>query len=92
MESVPIDHFIAQRYTHPSVQKIVESWRIEPKEIIDKLVDFFREMGIYEVHYGHERLIMDNMLRHLRFSPEITQLVSRARTDEIRRQRNRHAD
>jgi hypothetical protein len=92
LEKIPINHFVMQRYGHHSVQKIVETWRIEPGEIINKLIEHFREMGIYEVAYGHEKLMMNTMLVHLKHSPEIMRMVARMRQEELRRVRNRHAD
>jgi hypothetical protein len=91
-EDVPIQLFVNQRYMMPAVQKIVDGWRVEAHHVIDKLVEHFREMGIYRVSSVHEALIMKNLMHQLRNSPEILSLVQKARMEEQKRQRNRHAE
>lgn len=92
IEGVPIAQFVTQKFTLLKVQKIIETWRIEPKAIIDKLVEHFREMGIFIVHYGHEEIIVNNMVFILKNSPDIQHLVQKANQDELKRQRTRHAE
>ena len=91
-EHVPIAQFVSQRFSSPQVQKLVEAWRVEPQIVIDKIVDYFREMGIFKVTPGHEALLTKNMMHQLRNSPELNQLVNRAKQEELKRQRNRHAE
>lgn len=91
-EDIPIQLFVNQRYMMPVVQKIVDGWRVDAHVIVDKLVDHFREMGIYSVSGAHEKLIMKNLLHQLRSSPDILKLVTRARHEEQKRQRNRHSE
>lgn len=92
IEGIPISQFISQKFTLLKIQKIIESWRIEPKSIVDKLVEHYREMGIFTVHYGHEEIIVNNMVFLLKNSPEIQHIVQRANQDELKRQRTRHAE
>jgi hypothetical protein len=92
LESTPITLFINQRYLTQPIQKIVDGWRVEPQHVIDKLIDHFREMGIFAVPYRHEQLVLRDMMYQLRHSPEIYRLVQKARQDELRKQRNRHAE
>lgn len=91
-ESVPINYFVTQRYLTPQVQKIVEGWRVEPGLVIERLIEHFREMGIYMVPANQQALLLKNLIHQLRNSPDIMKLVSRARQEELKRQRNRHAD
>ncbi len=91
-EGQPILHFITQRYMTPPVQKIVDGWRVEPQLVVDKLIEYFREMGIFVVPYSQDALIMKNLMRYLRTSQELAHMVSRARNDEMKRQRNRHSE
>ena len=91
-EDIPIQLFVNQRYSTPAVQKLVDGWRVEPHLVIDKLVEHFREMGIYRVSGAHEPLILKNLMHQLKHSPEILSLVHKARNDEQKRQRNRHAE
>jgi hypothetical protein len=91
-ESTPIGIFVESHYSSKKIQKVVASWRVEPTVIVNKLIDHFREMGIYYVAPGHELLILNNILYQLRYSADIQLLVHRARNDEMKRQRNRHAE
>lgn len=91
-EDVPIQLFVNQLYMRPVVQKIVDGWRVEAHVVVDKLVEHFREMGIYRVAPVNEKLITKNLMHQLRNSPDIQSMVQRARQDEQKRQRNRHAE
>ncbi len=92
LEDTPIQFFIAQRFSTPAVQRLIEGWRVEPADIVEKLVEHFREMGIFKVTAGHEALITKTILFQLKNSPEISKLVQRAKMDEMKRQRNRHSE
>ncbi len=91
-EEIPIQNFVTTKYQTPAVQKIVEQWRVEPQLVVEKVVEHFRELGIYKVAFNHERMLTRHMLQLLRNSPEIMKLVTKARSEELKRQRNRHAD
>lgn len=91
-ESLPIALFIESQYANKKIQKVVESWRIEPAVIITKLIEHFREMGIFHVLAGHESLMLQNILFQLRHSADIQGLVQKAKIDELKRQRSRHAE
>ncbi len=91
-DKTPIWHFITMRYLTPPVQKIVETWRVEPNHVIEKLNEYFKDVGIHTVSRHEESLVMQSILFQLRYSPEIQKLLARTRQDEMRRQRNRHAD
>ena len=84
---IPITSFIAQRYSHQSVQKIVETWPVEASEVIERLTSYFHDMGIYEVTQGSEKPIIDTMLLQLRHSPEIAKLVRHMQQEDLRRMR-----
>jgi len=92
IEGVPISQFVALKFSLFKIQKIVESWRVEPKLIIEKLVEHFREMGIFTVYYGHDEIVINNMMFILKNSPDIQNIVQRANSDELKRQRTRHAE
>ena len=91
-EDIPIHIFVSQSFSSRSVQRVIENWRVEPSALIERLVDYFKEMGIFRVAHGHEGLIMRNMIHQLKSSPEISRMVYKARQEEMRRQRNRHAE
>jgi hypothetical protein len=91
-DQIPVLQFVTQMYSSRSVQKIVEFWRIEPAQVIEKITDHFREMGIYRVNDHHQRLLLIHMLHLLRHSPEIQRMAEKASFDEARRQRSRHSE
>ena len=91
-DQTPIQHFVTQRFLTKDIQKLVDGWRVEPRDIIEKVVDHFREMAIYRVPYTQEDLITDSITQYLKSSPDIIRLVLKARNEEMRRQRNnRHS-
>ncbi len=91
-QDIPIQLFVSQEYHTPAVQVIVDTWRVEPQLVIERVIEHFREMGIYRIRPNHHRLIKKAMLNHLKTSPEIMRMVVKNRNDEMKRQRNRHAD
>jgi len=92
LSPVPIQHFVTEKYLSKPIQKLVESWRLEPRIVIDKLVAHFREMGIFTVTAQHEKLMLQSIVHYLKSSPELSSLAQRARSEELRRQRSRHAE
>lgn len=91
-DKIPIWHFITTRYLTPPIQKIVETWRVEPTQVIEKLNEYFKEIGVHTVSREQDPLIMQSIIIQLKHSPEILKLLAKTRQDELRRQRNRHAD
>jgi len=91
-DKIPIWHFITLRYMTPPIQKIVETWRVEPSLVIKKLNDYFKEIGLYAVTREQDPLVMQTIIFQLKNSPEIQKLLAKTRQDELRRQRNRHAE
>jgi hypothetical protein len=89
---IPIQQFVTQRYLSPTIQKIVDGWRLEPQHVIEKLIEHFREMGIFSVSFRHEALLTRDLIHQLRNSPEIYRMVLKARSDDLRKQRNRHSE
>ena len=92
LDHVPIEHFIAEKYRARSVQLIVESWNVEPIQVIEIIARSFREMGVFRVSHVTERVVFATMLRELRQSPEIQALLAKARREDLNRKKNRHAD
>ncbi len=89
-DNVPIHAFVEQKYLSAPMQRLVDGWRLEPKVVVDRLVDHFREMGIYQVTRQNEALILEGIRHQLKHSPDIMRLVMRARLDEQRRAKTRH--
>lgn len=92
IDPVAIDVFVAQMFEDPKVQSIVGEWRIEPSILQDSMVRVFKEMGLYFATPSHRAILLHCILRTLKSSPEIRQLVKRAEMEEKARRRSRHAD
>ena len=92
LEPVPIEIFINDKFRSRIVQKLIESWNIEPDKIVDVLVRHFRDMGILSVSFVNDRVIFDSMVFHLKTSPDIRSLVTKMRREEQMRRRSRHAE
>ncbi len=84
--------FVTKTFALPAVQKIVESWRVDPAKVIEMLIDHFKDMGILRVPRKHHTLQFRNMVYFLKHSPELQKMVTRTNQDELRKQRTRHAD
>lgn len=91
-EGQPIAHYITQRYMTPTIQKLVDGWRVEPQMVVERAIEYFRDMGIHVVPYQQDALIMGNLLRYLKTSSDLQRMVTRARAEELKRQRNRHSE
>lgn len=91
-EGQPIANYITLRYMTPAIQKLVDGWRVEPQLVVERAIEYFREMGIYTVPYQQDALIMGNLVRYLKTSADLQRLVQRARNEELKRQRNRHSE
>lgn len=91
-EEQPIANYIHVSFAHPSVQKIVESWRVDPAKVIDMLIDYFKDMGILRVPRTHQPVLFRTMVHYLKFSPELQKMVTATKQDELRKQRTRHAE
>ena len=89
--NVPVQMFVSQEYSTPPVQMIVSTWRVEPQAMMDRMVEYFLEMGIHHIRPGHYSLIRKAMQNYLKTSPEIKRMVLKARGEELKRQNNRHA-
>ncbi len=91
-EGQPIAQYVMQRYMTPSIQKLVDGWRVEPQLVVDRAIEYFRDMGIYTVPYQQNALMMGNLVRYLKSSADLKRMVQSARHDELKRQRNRHSE
>ena len=91
-EPLPIEVFIAARFSEKAVISITENWRIEADELQKMLAGYFREMGIFEVLPSMEAELKVAMLAWLQNSPEIYQIVKKAEAQELKRRQSRRQD
>ena len=91
-DSIPISDFVRAKYNSARIQKVVESWRVEPEAVCDILKRYFLDMGIYTVIPTQKQILLDNMVHHLRHSEEVMNLLDKAQKDSFMQQRSRHAE
>ncbi len=91
-EGQPITQYVTQRYMTPAIQKLVDGRRVEPQLVVDRAIEYFKDMGIYTVPYQQDALIMGNLVRYLKSSGDLKKMVQSARSEELKRQRNRHSE
>lgn len=91
-EPLPIEIFVATRFTEKSVTNIIENWRVEPDHLQKMLVGYFREMGIFAVMPSMEAELKDVLLQWLQNAPDIYQIVKKAEMQELVRRQSRRPD
>lgn len=91
-EPLPIEIFVATRFTEKSITNITENWRVEPEQLQKMIVSYFREMGIFAVLPTMEAELKETLLHWLQNSPEIYQLVKKAEMQEMVRRQSRRPD
>lgn len=90
-DNQPIQAFVELKYHTPAIQRLVDGWRVEPKVIMDRLIEHFRDMGIFQVTRQNEALISEGIRHQLKHSPDILKLVMRANVEEQQRVKTRHS-
>ena len=91
-EPLPIEIFVATRFSEKAITNITENWRVEPDQLRKMLVNYFREMGIFAVLPTMEAELKDTLLLWLQNSPEIYQMVKKAEMQELVRRQSRRPD
>jgi hypothetical protein len=91
-EPLPIEIFVATRFSEKAITNIIENWRVEPEQLQKMLVNYFREMGIFAVLPTMETELKDTLLLWLQNSPEIYQMVKKAEMQELMRRQSRRPD
>ncbi len=91
-EPLPIEIFVATRFSEKAITNITENWRVEPDQLQKMLVNYFREMGIFAVLPTMEAELKDTLLLWLQNSPEIYQMVKKAEMQELVRRQSRRPD
>ena len=75
-----IEEFVDLMMQQGSVRKITSEWPLESVVIARVVVDYFRAMGIFFVEpMAGSELIEENILRVLKTSPELEELVRKER-------------
>ncbi len=89
-EPLPIEIFVATRFTEKAVTNITENWRVESTHLQKLIVNYFREMGIFAVLPSMEAELKVVLINWLQNSPEIYSIVKKAEQQEaVRRQSRR---
>ena len=90
-EPLPVDMYLQQMLATPQLVGIYRDWRLDILKLLPVLSKIFKEMGIYAVSPGHDKLVVKNLIFHLKNAPEILQMRRRAEMSEMMRQNTRHS-
>ncbi|WP_141736008.1 hypothetical protein [Oligoflexus tunisiensis] len=91
-EPLPIEIFVATRFTEKTITNITENWRVEPEQLQKMIVSYFREMGIFAVLPSMEAELKETLMVWLQNSPDIYQLVKKAEMQEMVRRQSRRPE
>tara|TARA_B100001094_G_C18137825_1_gene776129 strand:+ start:277 stop:564 length:288 start_codon:yes stop_codon:yes gene_type:complete len=89
-EPLPISVFVKTRFSDPVIAATTDKWRVEGSVIEKIVINHFEDMGIYSVNVGQEHGCLATLMSILYNSPEIYQMVEKARVAEQRRKQSRH--
>jgi len=92
-EPIPINVYVEQCFQKRQVTAIISTWKVESSQLRTIIVNNFTEMGIYFALPCYKNLILRNVLKYLKTSTEIINLVKKLEAEALRRQQqNRHSD
>ena len=91
VDQLPIELYINQKFQEKEIIKLIESWRVEPEELRDTVISHFRDMGLFQVEPGTERILKNVIIGILTHSPDIFHLVKRAERRAALLKRRSHA-
>ena len=91
-EAVPIELFVDAALRSKDVEKLIGPWRMESQLLSRIVVKHIREMGIFTVLPGHRDVILQTVMQHLKYSPEILALRHKQEMEEQSRRISRHAE
>ena len=91
-EPLPIEIFVATRFSDKAITNVTENWRVEAEHLQKVIVGYFKEMGIFSVPPLMEAELKSSLIFWLQNSPEIYQMVRKADMQEQMRRQSRRAD
>ena len=91
-EPLPIEFWVALKFTDGKVTRVMENWKIEPERVQQIVVAMFKEMGVLLANPCLERYLFDQMILMMQNSPEIQGLLRKAEQAELRKKESRHHD
>ncbi len=77
-EVVPIAIFVYRKILLPPVKPLIEPLAIDSSVVATILVGHFYDMGIFFVPPAHQAMILDQMVKAIRLSPEILRVAGQA--------------
>lgn len=88
---MPIDQFVNQIVQDDrETNKLIDSWNMEKEEIIQIIVEHFREFGIFMVSpMEHANIVYKNILFQLSYSPRLRARLNKIQAD-IERAKAKH--
>lgn len=90
-EIVPIAVFVSRKVHIAPVKPMLEPLSIDPLVVEGILVSHFHEMGIFLVPPAQERMIIAQIMKLIRTSPEIHKVAMQAAREKVRAKTKRVA-
>ena len=91
-EPLPISTFVRLRFNETRINKVTESWPLDLTHMENIVIKYLEEMGIFTAGDSTEEIVMDLIVAILRFAPEVTSVLYKAREQEKKRKEKRHAE
>ncbi len=92
LDKIPIADFVRREYHSRPIQQLVEPWRLESDDLCELLINYFLDMGIFNVSQAQSTHMTEAIVHHLKNAVEIRNAVNKAQRDEKLRARNRHSE
>ena len=92
IDSQILDIFVAQALGKPKVAELTANWRIDPKKIEEAVCTSLRDIGVLTVPKGHEELIIQTIIAHLKHSPDLVKMVRKAQKAHAIKNVSRHSE
>lgn len=90
-EPLPIDIFIAVRFEDRKIMKVIESWPIEADALRKIVSQHFKDMGIFHAAGTLDAHLTETIIKILKNSPVIADLLHKAQLADVARRQSRHA-
>jgi hypothetical protein len=90
LEPLPIEEFVHMELLTIEARRIMSSWPLPPEKVEAIVVKYFRSLGIIIVQpFGQKEVLKEQLLRYLRTSTELADMIDKARRASLREERRK---
>jgi hypothetical protein len=91
-EPLPVTTFIRLRFNEPKIARIIENWPVPVDNLEAIAIKYAEDLGFFMVDASNQEMLIDLIAHVLKFSPEVSSLLVKARDMERKRREKRHSD